>query len=151
MIQSAVTDIVSPTVPADYPNALLDQRIGHGEQIANFRLVPSFELCFESRNTFSLNTDSLIGRLICSQQAFGERSAYYRVQPLDQLPGVGILLVKREPHSETKLGVVFKQRIAPRRSSSFAVNGVRSSRKVSAINARAAGSICYDRAVPEQL
>ena len=73
------------------------------------------------------------------------------MQPLDELSCVRVLLIERQAHAQTKLGVVLKKRVAPRGTSALAVHRVRSRRQVCAVDARAPGRVCDDRTVAVEL
>ena len=61
------------------------------------------------------------------------------------------LLIDRDAEAQTKLGIVFKQRVRPRWAAAFGVLGPRRGRKISAVDGRAAGGIGNHGAVAEQL
>src|SRR4029078_12475224 len=61
------------------------------------------------------------------------------------------MTVHAEPHTETELGVVFKQRVRPRRPPSLVVRCEWRSGEVAAVNGRTAGGVRHENAVAEEL
>ena len=152
MIEAAVADVVGPAVAADDPDALLDQRVGHAEQVAGFGSVDAGEFVFEllararagRRCPASVFWSAL--RMACaSSSPIGE------AEPPDQFAGVFVLLVDGEAHAEAELGVVFEERVGPGRSAAFVVGAVGRGRQVAAVDGGAAGGVGDHRAVAEEL
>src|SRR5690348_18424164 len=61
------------------------------------------------------------------------------------------LLIHGEPHAQAEFGVVFKERVCPRRTASLCVPGVRCRREIATVDGRAAGSVSDDQAVAKEL
>ena len=59
--------------------------------------------------------------------------------------------IDREAKTESELGVVFKQRVGPRRTSAVAVCRVRCGREIAAVDRRASGGVGDEQAIAKQL
>src|ERR1051326_4600078 len=70
---------------------------------------------------------------------------------LNQVLCISLLMIERQAHAEPELRVVFKQRIAPRRSAAFAIYRVGRRWQVAAVNTGTASRIRNDRAIAEEL
>ena len=98
-----------------------------------------------------LRVDLRLGLLRRVQQRRRQFLAHRRREPRQQRLRKLLLLVERGPHAETKLGIVFKQRVGPRRPASLRILAVRRGGQVAAINRRAAGRVGDIQPVAEQL
>lgn len=67
------------------------------------------------------------------------------------MPGECLLLIQRQPHSQSELRIVFKQRVGPGRAATFRSAGPRRRRQISAVDRRASGRIGDDGPLAEQL
>ncbi len=114
----------------------------------DFRLS---QLLLELLHALALREDARLGGLIGVEDGHGEFVADLRRQPPHQLLRVIVLLVDGQPHAHAELGVVFEQRVRPRRPAPFGVHRVGRRRQVAAVNRRAAGRVGDERAVAEQL
>src|SRR5690349_14776731 len=113
MIESAVTDVVRPTVAADEPNALADEIIGETVEMPCFGRLQTSQLTSQHLDALALRDDPGFGVLVCFEQFSDETLAELRREMLDQdAHGVDVS-VERETKAKPKLGVVFKQRVGP--------------------------------------
>ena len=151
MVKPAVTDVVSPAVTAEGPNALLDQRVGNVRKVARFERRQSRQLGLEGFNALTLLANAGFGGLIGVEQGLHKFVAQARREPLDQFPRELRLLVDRQAHAQREFRVVFKQRVRPGGAAAIVVDGVRRGGQVAAVNRRAARGVANQRAIAEQL
>ena len=151
MVKPAVPDVVSPTITAEGPNTLFHQGIGDVQEVPRFECRESRKFVLKGDNTLTLLANSCLAGLICVEQALDKFITQVRRESLDKFPCVLSLLIDRQTHAQRELGVVFKQGVRPCGTAPFAVDRVRRSGQVAAVNRRAAGGVADQRAIAEQL
>ena len=136
MIEAAVTDVIGPAVAADNPHALLDQDIGHAEQIVDLRLhggqfcIVTFEhrakAHFQVFNTHALVADVGFGDLISEEDAVCQFGTDQFAHVAHEIGRCIKALVERNAHAHAEFGIIFKQELdqAGPRPSSFCAHGV---------------------------
>jgi hypothetical protein len=87
--------------------------------------------------------------LIGVKQGVCQFLTHHLAQLSEQFVGVLFLLIQRQAHPQTKLGVIFKERVRPGRAASLGVDAPGRCRQVAAIDGRAAGSVGDDHAITE--
>ncbi len=115
MIESAVTDVVGPAVAAEDPDRLLDERIRQAEQVFALRSLDSGKLVLQGGNTLALLANTDFTGLIGSQDRTSKIVADLSGKAFYQFAGILVLLVDSEAQTKSELGIVFKQRVRPRR------------------------------------
>ncbi len=152
VIQAAETDVVRPAIAADEPDGLLNQVVGQLLQpIARRenRSAPSFSRSDDDAP--ALGTDSGFRGLVGIEDFLDQSVADVRGQRCEQLLGLAFQVVDAQPQPETKLGVVFKERVRPGGPAAAAVDGVGSGGQVAAVDRRAAGRVGDQEAIAEEL
>src|SRR5689334_13383058 len=130
MVQTAVTDVIGPTVTTDDPDGLLRQRIREGQQVFRFGSGDAGELLFQLGNTATLGLNALLIGLVGAEDRFHKFLADLSRQADDQLAGVLGLLVDRQTNTQAELGVVFEQRVRPSYAAPVLIEGVWRGRQV---------------------
>jgi len=151
VIQTTVANIVSPTVTAHDPDALLDEVICQTVEAAQLAALLVLEQCFQLLDTLALGIDLRLAILAGVAKFICQFAADEVGILLYQFLGVGHEFVHSQAHAHAKLGVVFEQGIRPGRSQSQGVFSPRSSRVVTTINGRTTGGISDQHAVTKQL
>jgi hypothetical protein len=151
VVQAAEADVVGPSVAAQNPHALANQRVGDGQQVARFGRVVAGQLLAQREHALALLVD--LGSVFCGRVRIAATSSSpisgaSRVTSSRQTPSAGRA---PRPHAEAELGVVFKQRVGPRRPAPSGVLGVRRGGQVAAVDRRAAGGVGDIHAVAEEL
>src|ERR1700674_1209461 len=131
MIQAAISDVISPAVATDDPDALFHQRVSDTQKVASFRLGTAAEFGLQLRYQFALCCDLLF---VSVKQTVGQRVAHDFTPAPNQASGVSPLMVNCHPHAESELSIVLEQRIAPRRTTAFAIDRVRSRWQIPAVD-----------------
>ena len=80
MVESAEADVEGPAVATQDPDALADQRVGDGEQVAGVRRVVGGEALAKSKNTLPLLSDFCFGLLGGVEQFGNQLNADFRCQ-----------------------------------------------------------------------
>ena len=116
VVQAAVTDVVGPAVATEDPHALLHQHVGESQQVDNSVLFGSVRLGEQVRqllpqvfNALALGFDARLIGLVGIEKLGHQPIAELRGQLPQQFASVFGLLVDRQPHAQTKLGIVLKQ------------------------------------------
>ena len=149
VVQTAVADIIGPAVSSEDPDGLLCQVVLLGEDFLGLCSAHLLEgrdigLCGLGIGVSVLQgVDPLLGLGL-------DRGALFD-QSLSEGHQVLTDLVLSDEHSQTVLGVVLKQRVAPCRSVTFGVRAVRGSRCRSAPDRGTTGGVGDVHPVAEQL
>ena len=109
----------------------------------------SFSL--QDLHPLALRVDFRLGLLRCVDDVGGELRPDCRSKPRDQRLGEGLLLIERGAHAEAELGVVFEERVGPRRPAALRVLAVGRGGQVAAVDRRAAGGIGDVEPIAEEL
>src|SRR6478672_11244855 len=136
MVQSAETNVISPTIATHDPDALLYQRIRDAQQIARFRLVTTGEFRFQFDYQFAFHGEVCFITLRFLQKSICKLFANQSAHSLDQLFSVRMLMIDSYAHAKSELRIVLKQRVAPRRTATVAIGRVRSCGQIAAVNTR---------------
>src|ERR1039458_3059979 len=67
VIESAESDVIAPAIATDDPDALLDQFVGHGQQVTRCRRLVARQLFFQRLHPIALGEDARLGGLIGAQ------------------------------------------------------------------------------------
>ena len=151
VIEAAVADIVGPTIAADGPDALLDEHVGHGQQVAGFGVRDALQLGLEGRHAGALLFDALLAGLIGVKEGGGEIVADGGSQALSQFLSEGVLVVDGQAHAESELGVILEQGVGPGGTAALGVHRVRRGGQIASVDGRAAGGVAANGPVAEQL
>jgi hypothetical protein len=65
VVESAEADVEGPAIATQDPDALADQRVGDGEQVAGVRRIVGGEALAKSNNALPLLSDFCLGFLGC--------------------------------------------------------------------------------------
>ena len=151
MVEATVADIVGPAIAADDPDGFLDEIVGQADQVLGSGITGFGEFFLQYSHAFALGVDAGFVGLVGVQHLGDEVAAQLLGKEPEQLAGIFVLFVNRQPHAEAKLGVVFEQRVRPGRAASLGIDCPRCGGQVSAVDRGAAGRIGDHRAVAEQL
>ena len=87
VIEPAVADVVGPAVAADDPDALLDQVVGHAQQVPGVSgWLSRSELLLERRDALALIVDPGLVRLVGIQEPVDQLVADLRREPAPPVP-----------------------------------------------------------------
>ena len=142
MVETARTNVIGPTVAADNPHVLTNERTGEWAQPARqprHRKVwgcgQSVEKSIEFGHQGSLTGHARIidwlGR-INRKDAIDQRGANLRRQLPQPLLSHVALAIERDSHTEAKLGVVLEQRVRPSGAATLCISAPRSGGQVAA-------------------
>ena len=134
MIQAAVADVVSPSIPSYQPDALPHQCAGEGSEITQAGIVQCANAFVQRRYSPALFLDTRFRGLIRRQNRLHQLVSDLGREALQQFSGELSLLIERDAQAQAKLSIVLKQRIRPSRTAAVAVDGVGRGGQVSAIN-----------------
>src|SRR5690606_23846167 len=134
VIQTAVTNVISPAVTTHDPNTLFDQVIRNSIQLQEFILSSTSQDLFEGFDTFTLFIDTSLVALVGVEQCVRKLAANQCHIPGNQFAGDFGRLVHRKAHAQTKLSIIFKQRVRPGRSLALLTNRPWGGGLVAAIN-----------------
>ena len=109
MIESAVTDIISPTVAADDPDTLLDKIISQGEQVAGTRVIDLFSLTFRSSTSFRCWAIPASVVWSVAEDGIDKFFADLGFQSPAAVRGHLQVFIQGQAHAQTKFRIVFKQ------------------------------------------
>ncbi len=93
-VKPTEADVVSPAVAADDPDALTDQRIGHGKEAASVFGVDALQLRFQLGHSLVLLEDVSFVALLLFQDSPGQLFSHLRGERLERLGGELALLVQ---------------------------------------------------------
>ena len=150
VVKTAEADIISPTVTTQNPNRFLDEVISQNVQLLSFFSINSSQFSAQFFNIIALSINFCISLLRVSQNLISN-VAQLSLQTFKQRFCGSGLLVNREAHTQTKLGVIFKQRVSPSRSMTFFIFCIRCGRQVTGVNRRASGSVSNNHTVTKEL
>src|SRR5436853_6277019 len=108
MIESAVADVVSPTITTDQPNAFLHQVIRKLIQTARFCRIDPGQLLAQGFYPITLSADSSFVALIGIKQLPGQKIADSGSQVLKQYSRRVDMRINRQAKTKTKFRVVFE-------------------------------------------
>src|ERR1051326_2549513 len=150
VIEPAEADVVRPAVAADDPDALLHQRVGEREELLLVGRIELVHARLQNLDARALLGDLRLVLLLASEDVGGEALPNLHGDAPQQLGGELALLVERKAEAEAELGVVFEERVRPRRAAAVGVLRPRRRRQVAAVDRRAAGGVGDDDAVAEE-
>ncbi len=151
VIQSAVADVVGPTVAAHDPYGLLDEAVGNADQILGAVVAGFRQFVLQGGNAFALFIDARFSGLVGVQNCVHQICAQFLFKLRQQFARIFVLLVDGQAHAQTKLGVIFKQRVRPRGSASVGIHSPRGGGEVAAVDGGTACGVGDDGAVTEEL
>ena len=156
VVEASEADVIGPSVTADDPCALADERIGDGGEVEGRHavLVAGVEIAEDvqqRRHTLALGSDPRLSGLVGGQDVRGQMLADERGQSLDELPRLQVLRLVAEAQPEPELGVVLEQRVVPGGTPSLGVGGPRGGWQIAAVDRRASSGVGDDHAIAEQL
>ncbi|OQC55920.1 MAG: hypothetical protein BWX54_01654 [Verrucomicrobia bacterium ADurb.Bin018] len=125
MVQTAIANVVSPTIAADNPDGTLDEEVGHRKQIKGLGLGVAGEFLLQLCHAGALRRDTSFVLLISLQDAIGQFCAEVILEGGHQLFGVELLLVAGEAEAQAEFGVVLEEAVGPDRPAAIAVLGPR--------------------------
>src|SRR5262249_23199094 len=134
VVQAAVTDVISPAVTTDDPNAATDKVIGDGEEHFSFATGVGGKFLFKRNDSGTLLKNAGFIRLVRCGQAGDKVVAEFRGEAFEQFTRKLTLFVNGRAETESEFRVILKERIAPGRAAALFVFGVRRRREVAAIN-----------------
>ena len=102
-------------------------------------------------DAFALGEDALLGLLVGIQDGLRQFLADLEAETPDQFAGILVLLVDGQAQAQAEFGVVFEQRVGPRRSAALVVGAVGRGGQVAAVDGGAAGGVADHHAVAEEL
>src|SRR5215471_7746399 len=109
MVEASEADVVRPTVTANDPDTLLNQRANNGQKVARSWPRDGRQTPRKFGNALPLGGDAVFCRLIGVEDFLGQRLADFEGQVPNQLSRVFGLLIVGEAHAQAELGVVFKK------------------------------------------
>ncbi len=151
MIQTTVTNVICPAVATHDPNALLDQVICNSIQLHKSVFSCSNEHTLQLIDALALFVDTSFVALISIEERFSKFFSNEFSIFRDQFTGDLGRFVDRQAHTQTKLSVVFKQRVGPGRSLTLLVDSPWSGGLVAAINGGTTGCVGDDHAITKKL
>ena len=151
VVETAVTNIVCPSVTTNDPDRFLDQAVGHCSQVLGLRVLGCGEFLLEDFYALTLLLDAQVGGLIGFEQSVHQVRAEFGGEGGQNVVGIFHLLVEGQAEAQAEFGVIFKQRVGPGWAASFLVRGVRGGGQVAAVDGRTAGGVGDDGAVAEEL
>ena len=133
VVNTAETNIISPTVTTDNPYGFFNQIVGDFTQMLSFFTVYCCQFSAQSSHIVALSVNFHIIRLRITQNLFSNfaQFCFHRFQ---QGFGCNFFVVDRNTHTQTKFSIVFKQRVCPSRTMTFFIFAIRSCRQVTGIN-----------------
>ncbi|MPM45611.1 hypothetical protein SDC9_92299 [bioreactor metagenome] len=172
MIESAVTDVVCPTVAAKHPNGLLDEQVFVIQQFAGeLAGVAGADLAVLDPFRFPLGAGHVEAVLRGGDQTIcrfaGTGCVVFLVEPVlcggpevvrrvlgcdhlvDDIDHAVSALRVGKHHTKTELCVVFKQRVGPSGAAALVVDRVGAGRRAAAVDGGAARCVGNDHAVAE--
>ena len=105
----------------------------------------------QQRHILPLCLNTRLRRLISRQQRCQQRVGQQAAEHAQEIARTAFVLIDGEPDAEAELGIVFKQRVRPRGTSTVTIRRIRRRRKVSTENRRTASGVGHDRAIAEEL
>ena len=151
MVNTAVTDIVGPTVTTDDPLATFYEELFLSEEVFENRFAGSF-FFEESRQFVSAFTSAFTFISVSSPVAecfleFRRSDSFSSVEVFDQ---VFADFVYAEEHAEAKFSSIFEEAVCPGRAVAGSVHGVRGNRSRCTPNGGAACCVSDHHAVAEE-
>jgi hypothetical protein len=153
VVEAAEADVVGPAVAADDPDALADQGVGDGEQVAGFggSRLPGERFRAARRRARAGRRFPLRSGLRRVEDGVGQLVADLGREARRAARGVIALLVEGEADAEAELGVVLEERVGPGRAAASAFVGVGRGGQVAAVDRGAAGGVGDEQPVAEEL
>ena len=151
VVEPAGADVVGPAVAADDPQAAAHQILGHRQEIARRPIRWVAKRAPQRVDPRALGDDLAVGALRRIENFVGELWPDALAQRPDQVPRHRGLLVDRETHAKTELGIVLEQAVVPGRAAPVGTGAPRQRREIAAIDRGAAGRVGDLQAVAEQL
>ena len=157
MVQTAVADIIGPTVAAQNPDGFFDEVVSQAQQaFAGFATFfgAFVQNIFEFRNAFALFFHTRISALVGVDNRIHQGGVFFKSAFFgfgQSRFGIVVELVKRQAHTQAKFGVVFKQGVRPSRAFAVVAFAIRRGGQVAAVNGGATRRVGYGQAVAEQL
>jgi len=109
MVQTTVADIVSPTVAAHDPDALLHQVICQTVEAAQFAFLLVFEHGFQLFDALALSVDFCLAVLCGIAELVRQFPTDALSVFLHQLFGIGGELIHSQAHAHAKFSVILEQ------------------------------------------
>ena len=151
VIESAVTDVISPAVAAHDPERTFEEGVGDVEEALAVFAVTAGEFGLEGRDVGADAVEVGIRLLFAVHEAIDEVFTEFVGVFLQEGFGEVHLLVEGEAHTETEFGVVFEEAVGPGRTVAVFVGCPRRGGQVAAVNRGAARRVGDDHAITEEL
>src|SRR4026208_1839542 len=110
MFEPAISDIVSPAITTDEPDALLHEIIGQGLQTPRLSRRKACQLALERDDSFPLSHDSRLTGLVCTEQLLGEVISDLGRHSLYKGASGSEVRIESEAKAQPDFGVAFKPR-----------------------------------------
>ena len=123
MIQTTVSNIVSPAVTTHDPDALLNQVVGDAHQQFGFRARNRFEFLFQLVDTFTLLGDIGLIHLLGVDELIDQFFTNLVLHAAQHFLGLFIMLINGQTKSHSKFGIILKQGVGPGWSAAIFVFG----------------------------
>ncbi len=121
MINSGRADVVGPTVTANDPDTSAKQVICHRPQVFDLLTSHGVELLLQLLHPGALMTQLRFVKLWGLQNRVDGLIAQLAAEFLKPCPGRVGMQISGQPQTQTKFGIVLKQRVRPRRSATVLV------------------------------